>query len=95
MLAGLFEDDISAIYTSGGLTSWRSLLSEYLVLTAHDSVVPGALTASDLSDLIMPDRSDHRVRIEASVDGWNRLVPANSKREGPVKWLVDYGGAQK
>ena len=89
LLAGLFEDDVSAIYTAGGLSSWRSLLAEYLVLTAHDSIVPGVLTAGDLTDLIEPFRSDRRVRIEAAVDGWNRLVPANSKREGPVKWLVE------
>ena len=89
LLAGLFEDDVSAIYTAGGLTSWRSLLAEYLVLTAHDSIVPGVLTAGDLTDLIEPFRSDRRVRIEAAVDGWNRLVPADSKREGPVKWLVE------
>lgn len=89
LLAGQFEDDVAAIYTAGGLMSWRSLLADYLVLTAHDSIVPGALTAGDLPDLIEPFRSDRRVRIEAAVDGWNRLVPGNSKREGPVKWLAD------
>ncbi len=89
LLTGLFEDDISAIYTAGGLTSWRSLLSDYLVLTAYDSLVPGALTVGDIADLIEPVRSDRRVRIEAAVDGWNRQVPANAKREGPTKWLVE------
>ncbi len=88
-LTGLFEDDVSAIYTAGGLTSWRACLADYLVLTAHDSLVPGALTAGDVSDLIAPHGINRRVRIEASVDGWNRLTPANSKREGPVKWLVN------
>ncbi len=89
LLTGLFEDDLSAIYTAGGLTSWRSLLSDYLVLTAHDSLVPGALTASDIVDLIEPFRSDRRVRIEAAVDGWNRLAPNTPKRDGPAKWLTN------
>src|ERR1043165_4973198 len=45
LLLGLFEDDIDAIYSCGGIASWRSLLDSYLVLTAHDVVVPGVLTA--------------------------------------------------
>lgn len=88
LLAGLFEDDLSAIYTVGGLASWRSLLSNYLVLTAYDSLVPGTLTAGDIRDLIEPEHSDRRVIQEATVDGWNRLVADTPKREGPVKWLV-------
>ncbi len=89
LLTGLFEDDISAIYTAGGLTSWRSLLADYLVLTAYDSLVPGALTVGDIVDLTEPARSDRRVRHEATVDGWNRLAPTNAKREGPAKWLMN------
>lgn len=89
LLTGLFEDDLSAIYTAGGLTSWRSLLSDYLVLTAHDGLVPEALTASDITDLAKPFRSDRRVRIEAAVDGWNRLAPNTPQRESPVKWFVE------
>lgn len=52
LLAGLFEDDISTIYTVGDLTSWRALLADDLVLTAYASIVPGALTAGDIPDLI-------------------------------------------
>ncbi|MBC7816979.1 MAG: hypothetical protein IAG10_08840, partial [Planctomycetaceae bacterium] len=89
LFTGLFEDDISAIYTAGGLTSWHSLLADYLVLTAHDSLIPGALTVGDIGGLIEPFRSDRRVRVEAAVDGWNRLAPDTPKREGPAKWLVD------
>ena len=89
LLAGFFEDDVSAVYTVGGLTSWRACLTDYLVLTAHDSLVPGGLTAGDLTELINPLGSNRRVRIEAAVDGWNRLAPSTPKREGPAKWLVD------
>ena len=88
LLTRLFEDEVSAIYTAGGLTSWRSLMADYLVLTAHDSLVPGALTVSDLADLLGPPRPGRRVRVETSVDGWNRLFPDTQKRTGPVKWLL-------
>lgn len=86
-LIGLFEEDVSAIYTAGGLISWRSLLADYLVLTAHDSLVPGALTVSDIADLSKMAPRAPRIRIEAAVDGWNRLTPNTPKREGPAKWL--------
>lgn len=88
LLTGLFEDDVSSIYTVGGLVSWRSLLADYLVLIAHDCLVPGALTVGDLPDLIEPDRSDRRVILEAAVDGWNRLAPNTLKRTGPANWLI-------
>jgi hypothetical protein len=88
LLTGLFEDDVSAIYTVGGLSNWRSLLADYLVLTAHDSLVPGALTVGDIGDLIEPDRSDRRVVLEAAVDGWNRLVPNTPKRTSPANWFI-------
>ncbi|MBS0202253.1 MAG: acetylxylan esterase [Planctomycetes bacterium] len=74
LLAGLFEDDLEAIYTCGGLVSWRSLLTSYLVLTAHDVVVPGALTAGELSDIVAAHAPGARIRQEIVVDGWNRLA---------------------
>lgn len=74
LLLGLFEDDIDAIYTVGGLASWRSLLQSHLVLTAHDVIVPGALTAGDLSDIAVVQPPGTRVRMEGLVDGWNRVA---------------------
>lgn len=89
LLAGLFEDDVSAIYAVGGLTNWRSLLADYLVLTAYDSLVPGTLTVGDIEEFIEPHRSDRRVRIEAAVDGWNRRVPESPSRSNPAQWLIN------
>jgi len=87
LLAGLFEEDVTAIYTVGNLTSWRSLLADYLVLTASDGLVPGALTSGDITDLMEPFCSGRRVRVESAVDGWNRWVPNTPKRDGPKKWF--------
>ncbi len=89
LLTGLFEEDLSAIYTAGGLTSWRSLLADYLVLTAYDSLIPGALTVGDIADLAGPPRPDRPIRIEATVDGWNRLTPDTLPRSSPTKWLTN------
>jgi dienelactone hydrolase len=88
LLTGLFEEDISTIYTVGGLSSWRSLLSEYLVLTAYDSLIPAALTNGDLTDLIEPHRSDRLVIQEATVDGWNRLLQDSEARTSPANRLT-------
>jgi cephalosporin-C deacetylase-like acetyl esterase len=89
LFAGLFEDDVSAIYTSGGLISWRTLLTDSLVLTAHDSLVPGTRTICEIYELSEPYRPDRHIRNEAAVDGWNRLAHDTPKREGPAKWLIN------
>ncbi len=89
LLAGLIEEDVTAIYTVGGLSSWRSLLADSLVLTSHASLIPGALTIGDIPDFIEPDRSDRRVIQEQTVDGWNRLTPGTPTRDGPAKWLIN------
>lgn len=104
LLASLFEDDLDGIYLAGGLVSWRSLLTSHLVLTAYDGIVPGALTAGDLADLIAAQSPETRVRIERAVDEWNRLASADAHatltnalpkcsaepiRRGITTWLVE------
>ena len=74
LLAGLFEDDVSAIQTRGGLSSWKPLLSSHLVLIAHDAIVPNVLSCGDVTDLIAAQRPATDVRITSNVDGWNRLT---------------------
>jgi cephalosporin-C deacetylase-like acetyl esterase len=88
ILTGLFEEDIAAIYSVGGLKDWRSLLTDHLVLTAYDSIVPGALTAGDIPELIAAQRRETKVLAAAEVDGWNRLVPSTAKRSHPVALLT-------
>jgi hypothetical protein len=72
LLVALFDDDIDAISTSGCLVSWRSLLRNWLVLVAHDAIVPGAITAGDISDLVAAQRRETRIQMTGLVDGWNR-----------------------
>ena len=81
LLTGLFEDDLDGIYTRGGIVNWRCLLSSHLVLTAHDIIVPGALTAGDLSDIVATQPSGMRIRMDCLVDGWNRRASDQSIQE--------------
>jgi cephalosporin-C deacetylase-like acetyl esterase len=74
VLAGLYEDDLDAIYSVGGLVSFRSLLQSYLVLTAHDVIVPGAIRAGDLDDILAVLPAATRIHVDTPVDGWNRNV---------------------
>lgn len=72
LLSGLFEDDVIEIQTTGGLTTWQSLLTSYLVLTSHASLVPDVCSIGELSALIAAQRPNCKVTTTKSVDGWNR-----------------------
>lgn len=75
LLAALYEEDIRAVYVHGGLASFESVLTKHLALIPHDAVVPGALIAGDLCDLVAA-LTPRRVRLEGMVDGWNRTLSA-------------------
>jgi dienelactone hydrolase len=51
LLAGLFEDDLSAVVARGGVADWSSALASPFVYLPHDVVVPGALACGDAADL--------------------------------------------
>lgn len=104
LLTGLFEEDLDAIYTCGGLVSWHSLLQSHLVLTAHDVVVPRALIAGDMSDLIAVQAPTTQLWLEGLVDGWNRAASESdlavlrmarpegrvaATRQGIAKWIKE------
>jgi hypothetical protein len=73
LLAGLFEDNVSAIHTSGGLSSWQSALASPFICMPYDVVVPGALTCGDWQDLVALQTAP-AVRITGAVDAANRRV---------------------
>ena len=50
LLGALFEDDVKAVYAGGGLADFQSVLDHWQVFIPHDAVIPGVLTAGDLSD---------------------------------------------
>jgi hypothetical protein len=73
MLGVLFEDDILAVYSAGGLKSYQDVLAHYAVLIPHDVAVPGVLTAGDISDLAT-SLSPKPLCIEADVNHLNQPV---------------------
>ena len=76
LLAALYEEDVRTVYVHAGLASFESVLTKHLALIPHDAVVPGALTAGDLCDLVAA-LAPRRVRLEGMVDGWNRTLSAS------------------
>jgi cephalosporin-C deacetylase-like acetyl esterase len=85
LLGALYEDDVRAVFVSGGLASYHSVLTHFAVLIPHDDSVPGALTAGDLCDLAgaLAPRPLH---LDAMVDHLNRPVSGEVLRNeyGPT-----------
>jgi dienelactone hydrolase len=77
LLAGLFEDDVHAIYARGGLASYQSTLDSPFFWLPHDIFVPGALTAGDLAD-VAAALAPRRLRLAGLIDGLNHPVEAEA-----------------
>jgi dienelactone hydrolase len=73
LLTALYEEDVRAVYVHGGLAGFEAVLSKHLALLPRDAVVPGALSAGDLCDVVAA-LAPRRVRLEGLVDGWNRTL---------------------
>ena len=71
LLAALFDSRIKSVVARGGIVSIRSVLASQFIYLPHDWVVPGALTAGDLPQLVAA-LGPVPVRIEGLVDGANR-----------------------
>jgi dienelactone hydrolase len=76
-LGALFEGDVRVIYLHGGLTGYQALLQSPFCYVPHDTTIPGALTEGDLCDLAAA-LAPRPLRMEALVDGLNRLVPGET-----------------
>jgi dienelactone hydrolase len=88
LLAALFDEKIAAISGSGGLVSQRSVLDHPYVYLPHDAIVPGALTAGDISD-IAAVVAPRPVRLDRMVTGVNRLATSD---EMASEWPVERRG---
>ena len=73
MLAALFEDDVTAVYTHGGLSGYLDAVTSPYVYIPHDVVVPGVLTKGDLADLAAA-LAPCPMRLDGVVDGLNRTL---------------------
>lgn len=75
LLTALFEENVRAVSARGGLVSFQSLLGSQFLYVPHDVIVPGLLTAGDISNLAAALAS-RALQLADLVDGQNRLVSA-------------------
>ena len=75
LFGALFEDQVRAIYIHGGLVSYESVLKSPFIYLPHDAILPGALTAGDLTDMAAA-LAPRPLRLAGMVDGLNRRVAA-------------------
>ena len=73
LLLGLYEEDVRGVYARGGLVGFQSALSSPFLYLPHDVVIPGALTAGDLSALAA-GLAPRPLALVGLVDGLNRVV---------------------
>lgn len=77
LLGALFEDQVKAVYARGGLSSYQTALQNQFLYLPHDIVIPGALTAGDLTD-VAAAVAPRPLRLEGLVDAQNRKVPVDA-----------------
>jgi cephalosporin-C deacetylase-like acetyl esterase len=75
VFGALFRDHIRAVYVQGGLIGYQSVLESSFCYLPHDVIVPGALTAGDLGD-VMGAVAPCPLRLEGLVDARNRQISA-------------------
>src|SRR5204863_419082 len=89
LLGALYEDDVRAVFVSGGLTSYHSVLTHFGVLVPHDASVPGALTAGDLCDLAAT-LAPRPLHFAGMVDHLNRPAPVDQVRKTYASTIQSY-----
>ena len=80
LFGALFEDDIRAVYVRGSLVSYHSILQSPFCYLPHDCIIPGALTAGDLSDIVAI-LAPRPVKLEGLVNGVNREASVDEVRQ--------------
>jgi dienelactone hydrolase len=94
LFGALFEDDVRAVFVSGGLTSYHAVLTHFAVLVPHDAAVPGALTAGDLCDLAGA-LAPQPLHLEGMVDHLNRTVSGAELRKAYAPATQGYATAPR
>jgi hypothetical protein len=105
LFGALFEDGVRAVSVRGGLTGYEALLHSPFCYVPHHALVPGALTAGDLSD-VAAALAPRPLRLEGLVDGLNQEVPTevatrtyeparNAYRSRKAEAVLQVGGSQR
>jgi hypothetical protein len=89
LVGGLFDERVHAVVSRGGLASFRSVLDSPFLYLPADSVIPGILTVGDIGD-VAASLAPRAVRIEAAVDGLNRLSKSTKDKVERTKQLANW-----
>jgi dienelactone hydrolase len=92
MLAALFEDDIDLVYNRGSFASFGSLLDSPFLFAPHASIIPGALTHSDIPD-IAAVLAPLPLRLSDCIDGLNRTLDPTQVAQAFLPATVSYRAA--
>ncbi|MFB3921824.1 MAG: acetylxylan esterase [Terriglobia bacterium] len=92
LLAGLYEDDVSAIAMRRGLASYLSVLRDRFCYVPLDVIVPGILESADLTD-ILAALAPRAVLMEGPVDGRNCALSSREAEEELLRALAAYRDA--
>ena len=85
LLAKDIQDQVRAVYAHGGLVSFQTVTASPFIYLPHDCIVPGALSAGDLSDIAAalaprPASGLRREVVSCQPDGAaRRLAPLGPK----------------
>lgn len=79
LLVGLYDEQICAVCTNGGLSEFRSVLDSQFVLIPHDVVIPGLMTVCDLPELAAAI-APRPLRLVGLVDGLNRRIAVETAK---------------
>ena len=74
LFGALYEENVSAIIARGMIDGYRSILNDTYCYIPHDAIIPEAMTAGDLSDIIAA-LAPRLLLLESLVDGRNCPLP--------------------
>ncbi len=94
LLGALYEDDARAVVVGGGLVGYASLLESPFFYVPHDAIVPGAVAAGDLVEIIA-ELAPRPLRLEGLVNGRNQRMAADAVTKALEAAVQAYGAAGK
>jgi hypothetical protein len=88
LFGGLFNERVGFLVARGGLLDYHHVIQDSFCYVPHDAMVPGALTAGDLTPVVAA-LGRQTVRLEGPVDGQNRRVPEKHLTLWTARALAD------
>lgn len=93
LFGALYESDVRAVVAEGTLAGFQSVLRDRFCYVPHDAIVPGALTAGDLSD-VAAALAPRPLRLARLVDGRNVSMNRDEVESAFATTLKAYGRAK-